>query len=72
MFSELAKPAADIAYSGMSGGPIFWSDDQENFGLMGIVYEGGAGDNGESIYVYGELAAASVVKQWLANVPRLT
>jgi hypothetical protein len=40
MFSELQKSAPDIDYSGMSGGPIFWSTE-DAYGILGIIYEGG-------------------------------
>lgn len=68
MFSELAKPAADIDYSGMSGGPIFWSTEDE-YGILGIVYEGGPGEGNSSIYVYGELATPDVIRDWIAQCP---
>ncbi|TDQ78440.1 hypothetical protein A8950_3489 [Dongia mobilis] len=68
MFSELVKPAADIEYSGMSGGPIFWSTEDE-YGILGIIYEGGPGHGNGSIYVYGEIATPEVVRDWIAQCP---
>lgn len=68
MFSELVKPAPDIDYSGMSGGPIFWSTDDE-YGLLGIVYEGGPGQGNGSIYVHGELATPEIIRTWIAQCP---
>ncbi len=66
MFSELEKSAADIDYSGMSGGPIFWSTE-DRYGIVGIVYEGGPGEGNNSIFVYGELVTPAVIKGWIAQ-----
>jgi hypothetical protein len=66
MFSELEKPAPDIDYSGMSGGPIFWST-QDSYGIVGIIYEGGVGEGSNSIFVYGELATPAVIRSWIAQ-----
>jgi len=68
MFSELPKPAPDIDYSGMSGGPIFWSTEDE-YGILGIIYAGGPGQGDESIYVYGEIATPDVIKSWISQCP---
>ena len=70
MFSELQKPAPDVNYSGMSGGPIFWST-KDDYGILGIVYEGGAGEENKSIYVYGEIATPDVIKDWIVQCPPL-
>jgi hypothetical protein len=70
MFSELQKPAPDIDYSGMSGGPIFWSTEDE-YGILGIIYEGGPGEGNETIYVYSEIATPDVIKSWIAQCPPL-
>lgn len=70
MFSELQKPAPDINYSGMSGGPIFWSTENE-YGILGIIYAGGPGEDNERIYVYGEIATPNVIKSWIAQCPPL-
>lgn len=66
MFSELQKPAHDIEYSGMSGGPIFWSTE-DAYGIVGIVYEGGPSEDLNQIYVYGELATPDVLRGWIAQ-----
>ncbi|MGR0188403.1 hypothetical protein [Azospirillum aestuarii] len=66
MFSELEKPALDIDYSGMSGGPIFWSTE-DDCGILGIIYEGGPGQGNETIYVYGEIASPDVIRGWIAQ-----
>lgn len=70
MFSELEKPALDIDYSGMSGGPIFWSSADE-YGILGIIYEGGPSENNGAIYVYGELATPDLIKRWIGECPPL-
>jgi hypothetical protein len=70
MFSELQTPAPDIDYSGMSGGPIFWSTE-ENYGILGIIYEGGPGKSNETMFVYGEIATPDVIKSWIAQCPTL-
>lgn len=66
MFSELQKPAQDIDYSGMSGGPIYWSTE-ESYGIVGIIYEGGPSSDLNSIYVYGELATPEIIRGWIAQ-----
>ena len=39
MFSELERPPHDIDYSGMSGGPIFWTPTAEGLADVGkVVY----------------------------------
>lgn len=70
MFSEIDNIPENIDYSGMSGGPIFWSTS-EHYGMLGIIYEGGKGAelSNKSIYVFGELATAEVIKEWIAQVP---
>lgn len=66
MCSDLEKPAPDIGYSGMSGGPIFWSTD-DDYGILGIIYEGGPSDGNGTIFVYGELATPEVIKGWISQ-----
>lgn len=68
------KAIAYEQFSGMSGGPIFWSDENR-FGIYGIVYEGGAKpstDDDAEIYVFGELATPDTIRGWTAEVPELT
>jgi len=60
-------------FSGMSGGPIFWSDDHK-FGIYGIVYEGGVQASTEDkadIYVFGELATPDTIRSWIKEIPAL-
>lgn len=71
LFSELSDKPSQTDYSGMSGGPIFWSTE-ENYGIFGIIYEGGIGSklsDGKSVYVYGEVATPEVIKDWLSQLP---
>lgn len=71
LFSELDNPPAQTDYSGMSGGPIFWSTDTD-YGVFGIIYEGGVGSalsNGKSLYLYGEVATPRTIKGWLNQIP---
>ncbi len=69
LFSELPSAPHDIDYSGMSGGPIFWTT-ADSYGLLGIIYEGGAGQSSNSIFVYGELATPDVVRRWIEGCPQ--
>ncbi|MBS0251292.1 MAG: hypothetical protein JSR78_09525 [Proteobacteria bacterium] len=52
----------------MSGGPIYWTT-ADAYGLLGIIYEGGPGQDGKGIYVYG-LATPDVVKRWIDQCPQ--
>lgn len=70
LFSELADRLKEKDYSGMSGGPIFWSTE-DDYGLLGIIYEGGAGGSNSSIYVHGELAIPDVIRSWVSQRPSL-
>ncbi|MCI1193633.1 hypothetical protein MOJ79_17510 [Calidifontimicrobium sp. SYSU G02091] len=69
-------PREAVAYeqfSGMSGGPIFWSDEHQ-FGIYGIVYEGGSVPSSEDtaeIYIFGELATPNTIRGWIKEVPAL-
>jgi hypothetical protein len=71
LFSELDAAPQNVDYSGMSGGPIFWSTEKA-YGLLGIVYEGGTGSgfsDNKSIHVFGELATPAIVKDWIKQLP---
>lgn len=67
LFSELNGKPQQTDYSGMSGGPIFWSTE-DNYGILGILYEGGTSADERSVYVYGEVATPEVIKSWLREV----
>lgn len=71
LFSELSEKPVQADYSGMSGGPIFWSTEN-SYGIFGIIYEGGVGSElseGKSVYVFGEVATPEVIKGWLTQLP---
>jgi hypothetical protein len=79
MFYELnEEPDADNL-SGMSGGPILWSEE-EGWGLLGIVKEGrdmkqSSSKNqnsfltGHIIWIDGEPISSEVFAQWVAQIP---
>jgi hypothetical protein len=67
MFSELEEEPDVIDYSGTSGGPIYWSAE-ENCGIIGIIYESAAGSElfgQKNIQVSGELATPAIIKNWI-------
>ena len=68
--SELPKRPNQEDYSGMSGGPIFWSTKSE-YGMFGIIYEGGVGSelaDGKSVHIYGEKASKQDIIKWVSQV----
>lgn len=67
LFSELEQPPTHSDFSGMSGGPIFWSTETE-YGMLGITYEGDVGGDGRSIHIFGEFAARDTILDWIAQV----
>lgn len=70
LFSELKKRPEQTDYSGMSGGPIFWSTEN-NYGIFGIIYAGGIGSelsDGKAVYVFGEAATPRTIKSWIAQI----
>jgi hypothetical protein len=74
LYSQVRRESvAHEQFSGMSGGPIFWSDENQ-FGIYGIVYEGDAKSSSEDtadIYVFGELATPDTIRGWIKEVPAL-
>lgn len=68
--SELDERPDVGSFSGMSGGPIFWSKS-DSYGLMGVVYEGGLLEisDGKTVIVFGEIATVEFVKRWIQQVP---
>lgn len=67
--SELPERPKQEDYSGMSGGPIFWSTDNE-YGIFGIIYEGGVGSvlsSGKSVHIYGEKADRDEIIRWISQ-----
>jgi len=68
--SELPERPVQEDYSGMSGGPIFWSTEHE-YGIFGIIYEGGIGSvlaEGKSVHIYGEHAQRDEIIKWISQV----
>lgn len=68
--SELPIRPDQEDYSGMSGGPIFWSTN-DNYGIFGIIYEGGIGSelaDGKSIHIYGEQANSQEIIRWISQI----
>ncbi|MDO8546076.1 MAG: hypothetical protein Q7R68_01825 [Nitrospirales bacterium] len=71
LHSELESKPSQTDYSGMSGGPIFWSTE-DSYGIFGIIYEAGVGSElseGKSVYVFGEVATPDLIKGWLCQLP---
>ncbi len=65
---------ANEDFSGMSGGPIFWSD-ASSFGIFGIVYEGNAmlaTQDSAEVFIFGEFAVPETIRGWTTQVPLLT
>lgn len=68
--SELPERPVQEDYSGMSGGPIFWSTEHD-YGIFGIIYEGGIGSElaeGKSVHIYGEYANNDEILRWISQV----
>lgn len=79
MFSELSEEPAADNLSGMSVGPILWSDES-GWGLIGIVKKGrdikqGSALNSESfigghaIWIDGEPINIDIFDQWVSEIP---
>jgi len=67
LFSELDEAPAHTNFSGMSGGPIFWSSETE-YGMLGITYEGDVGSDGKTVHIFGELATRDNILDWIAQI----
>ena len=74
LFSELESTPAIRDLSGLSGGPIYWSNESE-YGLLGITYESspleGALAGSAAIHIKGHLADLATIERWTSQVPRL-
>lgn len=73
LYSEFENTDHHKSYSGMSGGPIFWSH-QDIYGIFGITYEASKCEgfsNGKSIMIAGELATPNIIKHWISQIPDL-
>lgn len=74
LYSELQATPDIRDFSGMSGGPIYWSNETA-YGLLGITYESspleGSNLPPASIYIKGHLADGETVERWVSHVPHL-
>lgn len=74
LFSELQTTPNIRDLSGMSGGPIYWSNET-SYGLLGIIYESspveGAISGSASILIKGHLADRETIERWVSHVPPL-
>lgn len=73
LFSEFDEPQGYDTYSGMSGGPIFWSTE-DTYGIFGITYEANptnfAGEK-MGIMLAGELATPETIKHWISQIDEI-
>lgn len=70
LFSEIDHEVSEVEWSGMSGGPIFWSTE-DHYGIFGIVYEAGSGSklsHGKAIHLFGELATPDAIDDWISQI----
>lgn len=74
LFSELQETPAIRDLSGMSGGPIYWSNDTR-YGLLGITYESSPLDGSlagaAAVHIKGHLADRATLERWVSHVPHL-
>ena len=74
LFSELLATPNIRDLSGMSGGPIYWSDET-SYGLLGITYESSPLENSlsgtASVHIKGHLADRNTIAQWVSHVSPL-
>lgn len=73
LFSELQETPGIRDLSGMSGGPIYWSNDTR-YGLLGITYESSPVDRslaGAAVHIRGHLADWAILERWVSHVPHL-
>lgn len=78
LYSELDQTVQVKDFSGMSGGPVFWSTEKD-YGLFGIIYEAlppNPPDNslggGPRINIQAELVMPERFKGWISQNPLLT
>lgn len=74
LFSELQTTPNIRDLSGMSGGPIYWSNEAR-YGLLGITYESpspeGLISGPDSVHIRGHVADRETLEEWVSHVPRL-
>ena len=78
LFSELEETPKVKSFSGMSGGPIFWTTEDDKYGLYGISYEASdpvrsddpneSIDTGPRIWIKGEKIAYYRFKSWVESL----
>lgn len=73
LFSELQATPNIRDLSGMSGGPIYWSDEAA-YGLLGITYESsppeGSISGSASVHIKGHVADRETIEEWVSHVPQ--
>lgn len=74
LFSELDATPSIRDLSGMSGGPIYWSN-KAAYGLLGITYESSPIEKqvsgAASVLIKGHLADRETIERWVSSVPYL-
>lgn len=66
--SNIDKESEYDDYSGMSGGPVFWNDD-DKYGIFGIGYEAGNSFGCKNnITVFCHLATNTVIRDWIEQI----
>jgi hypothetical protein len=74
LFSELQATPNIRDLSGMSGGPIYWSNDS-SYGLLGITYESspidGSVSGAAAVHIKGHLADRETIERWVSQMPHL-
>ncbi|MEC4049136.1 trypsin-like peptidase domain-containing protein [Flavobacterium sp. SUN046] len=73
LFSEFETIQGYETYSGMSGGPIFWSTSKD-YGIYGISCQANSTnftEKGKSVMITGEIATRECIKHWISQIPKL-
>ncbi|MBK8276695.1 MAG: hypothetical protein IPP12_17975 [Nitrospira sp.] len=74
LFSELEATPNIRDLSGMSGGPIYWSNGTA-YGLLGITYESspqeGSISGSASVHIKGHVADRETIEKWASHVSHL-
>jgi len=67
LFSNLQDGHGCLSFSGMSGGPIFWSA-ADRYGILGIIRATGSGSEifgDKALQISGELATPDRIREWI-------
>lgn len=73
LFGEFDQPQGYDTYSGMSGGPIFWSTE-DSYGIFGITYEANPTNfagHSMGVMLAGELATPETIKHWITQIDEI-